>query len=223
MDIFFTLLQELAKALSPSQFVLVLCTIAAACWTIVYFIVKNLRNKSGIWAFLGANEEPVDLKDLKTAIDALSSENAAHHTARSAEINSILAALEREGKAADERTESLMTVLEELKEVHDYLDDVKADLTRQIDELKHQFTMHDLHEQQIYESHKITLNNTLDMINKVHNQVEKIDEYVRNAVPEFKQSHRDLTKDLSNLSRDVALIERSIQTQISSVNAVKLR
>ena len=57
----------------------------------------------------------------------------------------------------------------------------------------------------------------------VHVQLEKIDEYVRSSVPEFRQAHRDLSKDLSTLSKDIALVERSIQAQINNVSGVKLR
>jgi hypothetical protein len=54
-------------------------------------------------------------------------------------------------------------------------------------------------------------------------QIEKIDEFVKASIPEFRGYHRDLGAELNNLSRDIALVERSLQMQINTANAVKLR
>jgi hypothetical protein len=54
-------------------------------------------------------------------------------------------------------------------------------------------------------------------------QLEKIDEFTRASIPEFRGYHKELVRQVSDLSRDVALVERSIQTQVNTLNTVKLR
>lgn len=54
-------------------------------------------------------------------------------------------------------------------------------------------------------------------------QLEKTDEFVKAFVPEFRSYHKELGKDMTELSKDIALMERSVQTQINNTNALKLR
>ena len=122
-----------------------------------------------------------------------------------------------------DRGSTILGYLQQIKSLEGSLSVAKEELTKHIDELRRQFTIHDLHDQQLYESLKTTLMSSLQVINKINTQVEKIDEYARTAVPEFKLAHKELSKDISDLSRDIALVERSIQSQINNVNAVKLR
>lgn len=52
-----------------------------------------------------------------------------------------------------------------------------------------------------------------DLMHRVEVQLEKLDELMRTAVPEFRDYHKDLSKEISELSRDIALLERTVQTQ----------
>lgn len=223
MDIIVNLLSALSKALTPSQFVMILLLVAVISWVVIVYVLKNLKNKMGIWAFIGANEEPIELKDLKDSIDLLNKQTKDDTVTRGVEHAELLSAIQKESEHSDNRVDNLTELITELQEIRTYLDDVKLNITEQIDSVKSSLALSDQKNAQQFDSQKSSMISLLDMINRMHNQVDKIDEYVRAAIPEFKQAHRDLTRDLSALSRDVALVERSIQTQISSVNAVKLR
>lgn len=60
-------------------------------------------------------------------------------------------------------------------------------------------------------------------INEISSSLSKLDELTRSGVPEFRSYHTTLSKELSNISRDIALVERTIQAQINTINTVKLR
>jgi predicted nucleic acid-binding Zn-ribbon protein len=73
-------------------------------------------------------------------------------------------------------------------------------------------------------------NNTRDVLDKINDaitrlisQVDKIDDFTKTSVPEFRSYHKEISKDLSDIGRDIALVERTLQNQINNTNAVKLR
>lgn len=73
-----------------------------------------------------------------------------------------------------------------------------------------------------HENVKQLIQRTQDMMQRVSSQLEKVDEFARAAIPEFRSYHKELSKEVSELNRDIALVERSIQTQINT-SSVKLR
>ena len=58
---------------------------------------------------------------------------------------------------------------------------------------------------------------------RIISQIDKIDEFTRAAIPEFRSYHKELSKEVSELNRDIALVERTINTQINTANAINLR
>lgn len=224
MDILPDLLKQLASSLSPTEFVVVLCIIAATSFVVVSYIMKNVRAKSGMWSFLDEPEdEPVELKDVKDAVQQLVDDNSKQHSELTAASRQILAAIQ-EARAEDrERMDAVIKYLEEISALENLLMSTKKDILKQIEDLQHQSRTHETHDLQTHAAMRQSLESTLGALSKINAQLEKVDEYVKAVVPEFKQAHRELSKDISTLSRDVALVERSVQSQINTVNAVTLR
>lgn len=224
METILQLLTSLASSFSPMQFLMVLGVIGLISISIILFVIQNMRQKSGLWSFLNTpEEEEIEISEVLSAVNRLAEESQRRYdevlTVHKEILMNVLAARAEE----TDRGSTILGYLQQIKSLEGSLSDAKEELTKHIDELRRQFTIHDLHDQQLYESLKTTLMSSLQVINKINTQVEKIDEYARTAVPEFKLAHKELSKDISDLSRDIALVERSIQSQINNVNAVKLR
>lgn len=62
-----------------------------------------------------------------------------------------------------------------------------------------------------------------ESIHKIEIQLEKLDEFVRHATPEFRSYHKELSKEITDLSRDLALIERTLQSATGQSNPIRLR
>lgn len=224
MDTILQLLSSLAGAFSPTEFVTLLGVIGLLSFIIVAFFIKNVRKKSGLWSFLNPpEEEEIEIKHVFEAVTELTITSQKHFADILVAHKEILINVLATRDEHRDRADIILGYLEHIKSLEGLLLDAKGELTRHIDELRRQFTVHDLHDQQLYESLKATLTNSLQVISSINNQVQKIDEYARTAVPEFKLAHKELSKDVSDLSRDIALVERSLQSQINNVNAVKLR
>jgi hypothetical protein len=224
MDTILELLSGLASAFSPTEFITVLGVIGLLSLGAIIFFIKNVRKKSGLWSFLNApEEEMVEIKDVLSAVGALAATSEKKYDEILAAHKEVLINVLAVRDEHRDRASVVIGYLEQIKNLEGLLADAKEELTRHIDELRRQFTIHDLHDQQLYESLKSTLTNSLQVISRINTQVEKIDEYARTAVPEFKLAHKELSKDVNNLSRDIALVERSLQSQINNVTAVKLR
>lgn len=224
MDTILQLLSELASAFSPTEFVTVLAVIGLITFGGIVFFIKNVRKKSGLWSFLNApEEEMVEIKDVLDAVGNLAKNSEKKYEEILGIHKEILINVLAARDEHRDRASVVVEYLEQIKNLEGSLSEAKEELTRHIDELRRQFTIHDLHDQQLYESLKTTLMNSLQIITRINTQVEKIDEYAKTAVPEFKQAHKELSKDISNLSRDIALVERSLQSQINNVTAVKLK
>jgi hypothetical protein len=73
-----------------------------------------------------------------------------------------------------------------------------------------------------HENVKQLIQRSQDIMQRVSSQLEKVDEFARAAIPEFRSYHKELSKEVGELNRDIALVERSIQTQMQTAT-VKLR
>lgn len=62
-----------------------------------------------------------------------------------------------------------------------------------------------------------------DLMHRIEMQVDKMDEFSRNNAIEFRACHKELGKEINEISRDIALVERTIQSQVQNTNAIKLR
>lgn len=220
MEIVLTLLKSLASSLSPTEFLVVLCLIIVAVFTSLKFVLKRVRrnSKSGLNVFLTGEPDDSDIKELHTKLEEVMTLDEFEKAIQILMQNQIKSneIIQQELHALQARLEALAASGREvqlsLREVHEDMLDVK-DLSRE--------TTSNLTASTVLLKTEIA--KALEHTQRVLSQVEKIDEFCKAAVPEFRSYHKDLNKSVSDLSRDVALVERSIQTQLNTASAVKLR
>lgn len=216
MDIITDLLKYLSSNFTPMEFIGVLAAILAIAYLGARYMLKSASKEDGLWEFLKGEESELELADIQDDIYKASRDQNVKLDEIEKNTTAILATLAVMQTQDKLNSETLDKHLAELREIQEFLEQTKEDAIKQFDEIKHQFKMHDLHDHQAFENLKNAIDDAVDTISSVNSQLEKINEYVRNAVPEFKMSHRELSKDISRLSRDLALIERSIENQINT-------
>jgi hypothetical protein len=212
MDIIVSILQNLANSLSPIQFFWIVILIIATS-TVISVGFFKLRNH---FFPKPESELSLNISAIKNTLDTLVDN-------QSAAILDILKAVNSTHTESSERVDELFVQIHNVLDLREDLEQVKSDISKQLDDMKHQFTMHDAYEHQIYENQKAMLQVSLDLVNKVGGQLDLFADFMRTAVTDFKGDSKDIMKALGELSKDVALVERSLQSQLNTVNAVKLR
>lgn len=229
MDLILGLLQQLATSLSPTQFLGVLGLLVASVFMTVKLLATRKKKGKGLIGFLtgapaGLTEEQL-LTDIQRTVN---------------NIETIVRA-GASGELLDKQAERVLNAIAELKEfsilAEDHMkaqiadiDAIKKDaatvaeeIIKELSDIKHTLKMHDVQVHQDSEVTKELQNRMHGILGRMISQLEKIDEFARAAVPEFRSYSKDMTKDISGLSRDIALVERSIQNQVNTSSSVKLR
>jgi hypothetical protein len=214
-EILIPILQYLTASLTPPELLAVLAIIGILTAILVRF---GLKKRKAISAFF-AKEEDETLKEISGRI-AL--------TSTTADIDAMIAKLEISIKhQTEEITRSIHALKEKLVEI--------STLRNEIDEKEFERTFSELDDLRDFltKSNEITMEQRHVLLQstaklqeiqaRTLSQVEKVDEYLKAAVPEFRGYHRELGSDVKMLGRDIALIERSIELSINTSNAVKLR
>lgn len=220
MEIVLTLLKSLASSLSPMEFLVVLCLIIVAVYTSLRFILKHVHRgrKDGLHAFFTGGDDSDDIKEIQTKLDDVMTVDEFEKAMQALTQNQIRAneIVMQELHALQARLEAIAATGREMqlsfREIHEDMLDVK-DQNRETHSNVTASTI----------LLKTEVAKALEHTQRVLSQVEKIDEFCKAAVPEFRSYHKDLSKSVSDLSRDVALVERSVQTQLNTGSAVKLR
>jgi hypothetical protein len=217
MDIILALIQYLLATLAPTEILVVIALLGLASFFAVKFALKR---KNAIMSFFAKDEdEDETLKRINEKLAmALTRE----------EFKAAMAQFELVVKhELEENTKTIDVFKEKFVEIATIRQDINdrefQRVIEQIDESREIFLAQ---YEKSAQQHALILSSTTklhDAQSKTLSQVEKIDEYVRAAVPEFRGYHRDLGSDLKMLGRDLALIERSFQMNINSNSAIKLR
>lgn len=231
MDIVFNLLKQLATSLSPTEFLTVLVIVAMTSFSIIKFLLTLAKKKGGLQNLLGGQDETsAEIKkisdlslnasknaaDLKSIVEDLIQQQEQQFE----KVVNIIVELKLESK---EHAEALRTQITDMLLFKKDIENFSTSVTKELENIKHQMKMHETSDIQFFENVKDTLSKIHNTSIRMISQLEKTDEFARAFVPEFRSYHKELNKELSELSRDIALVERSIQTQINTVNAVKLR
>lgn len=218
MDVIFNLLKQLATTLSPTEFLIVISLLSVTIVTVVKFFLKNSK-KGGIFqALVGAGEDLTTPALLKLGLQLET--QAATHTAAHDKILELIVKINERNEEQNEVLRSQITDVLLLKKD---LDTSFANINREFDDIKHHAKMHDAHAQQTFDSMKELIQRSQDLMNRAASQLEKVDEFIRASVPEFRSYHKELSKEVGELSRDIALVERTVQSQMNNSNAIKLR
>lgn len=232
MELLISLLRQLSASLTPTEFVLVILASAGAIIYSIRFLSRQ-KKKGGLLSLLSGDDKD-SIEELKKAADA----HAAQLVQLSAQLTVVVKLTEDLGKTAidhrhtldkfvDEahlRTETYSAAIESFISNGKNVEATLIQLVQDMAELKRQ---HDLSFQGNTQAHAAIADQQRHLessIERLTADIEKHNEDLnRNIIPEFRVYHKDLSKELSNLARDVVLIERGIQNHINNVNAVKLR
>lgn len=218
MDYIFDMLKDLASALTPGQFLVILFIIVVVSGLGIAFFIKNYKNPNGLFAFLKQEDSPLDnnIAEIKEKIEFLSTKM--DNIVR--EVKELVGDAFVEQRIVDNSIKNEIARTIELKEE---IQEMYNRLNNSLEDVKTVIRLQDSHEQQTAEHIKNLLQQSLDAIRSTQAHLNKLDDYIRDQVPQFRADNKEFAKDLNDLSRDLALIERSIQTQVSTIQAVTLR
>lgn len=220
MSMILSLLKQLASSLSPTDFLLVLVIIAATSFYAVNFFRKLYNSKSSGSLFGGSTTENEKMQKDVAKIERDISTIISNQTELFSKLASMIETVK---ELLDENTE---IVREHTTQMLIFKKDVESHtqaIRKEIDSIVHQLKMQDLHSSQTSESMKESLAKIHTSTAHLISQLEKTDEFAKAFVPEFRSYHKELGKDITDLSKDVALMERSVQTSINNHNSLKLR
>lgn len=221
MDLIYEMLRQLAATMSLGTFLLVLAIIAISSIVIANFFIG--RKASGFLSILTKEpKEPRDSKESKQIAElvTLITRMLEQHSDDMEQLQNAVREFREDGKETGEAVKAQNADVAELKRS---IDVAKSDLMKDIEELKTWFKVHDLQDQQAASMLKDLMQRVLEILSKTATQLTAIEEFVRTVGPERRIDHKELVKGITDLSRDIALIERTIQTQVNSSNNIKLR
>lgn len=210
LELLFGLLKQLAATLTPSEFLMVLILIAGGVFLIVKFILKNAKGSGGLLGiFTGDKDAKLDEMSKKLA-DTVSK------TELQVAENRIISVLEDMRREAEKRDSEMHDHVQTLSVMKVELENSFELINKQMDTIHHQMKMHDLHDEAQFATIKESVARGQELMNKILSQVEKVDEFVRTTVPEFRSYHKELTKEVHTLSRDISVMDRVLQAQINT-------
>lgn len=199
------LLQELYTSLSSTELFL-LIALLVSFFPMIFKILKTiLQNRNAINAIIGNDTD--HFSEMQASLLTLATKEDIERLKE--QLHAIQTKISEDGVLiADIKREvtSISSVFQ--RQLHDILQKLNDEGV-------------DLREQ--HQAIKDVLSKVNESISKTISQLDKIDEFTRASIPEFRSYHKEISKDLSDLSRDIALVERSLQNQINNTNAVKLR
>lgn len=226
MDFVLNIFKHISTFVSPTELLVIICAVAAVAFFIVKFILGLMGKKGALGGLMGGDDEAIKKEKMHQLLnEKLSSllakdEFSAVIRKLQEDILDTIHQLNREqaGKIAQIFTKvDLMSSLK--RDVESTVNLIQEDIRS----IRHQMQMHDMADEKNFAAVKDGLQRAQESLNRVMIQVEKIDEFARAMVPEFRGHHKDLNSALAEISKDIALVERSIQTQITTANAVTLR
>jgi DNA repair exonuclease SbcCD ATPase subunit len=219
MDILFALLKQLANGMSAPEFIVVLAIIITASFMVVRFVLRHvLKTRQNGFLSLFTHVDHAFQEDVKQRLDKLMT---------AADAERLLNSLSERQRANDAQ------LLRQLEELDQKLSEI-SDLTKRFE-----YTFRELNEdlndarvdnkadastaQQSAQQLKLDVAKIIEQLNRLQLQLDNLDELIKQTVPEFRSYHKDIAKELGDLSKDVALVERTVNAQLNPSNAVKLR
>ena len=226
MEFIFGLLTQLIENTSTSE----LLAFGTIFLMVIFVLTRNfLKYTSGINRLANVfNGNTTD--DIKLVIDQLISSEQ--------KIVSILSVMQEESKVQNsnlskysEEINSLKTEVEtafvnatthienirqELKIFDVHNDALLKQIDTQLLNIGRQATLHEAHNETAYISVKENILRGQEVMHRILSQVEKVDEFARTAIPEFRSYHKELSKEVGQLSREVGILDRVLQAHINT-------
>jgi uncharacterized coiled-coil DUF342 family protein len=216
MEFLFNLFKQLVTTLSPAEFVVVIAVIIGTSFYVVKLVLK-LGGKKGILAGLLGQEDPVEAltKKLDTVI-ARQQEILSAIDDVKVSVNAGRADHKVHDQTFSQHLSQLAMVQRDMQDLKQELHDANADMRQLIQMTSNQA-------QSGREQIILTVQRGQDIMVRLENNVAKMEEFIRASTPEFRTNFKELGKEISDLGKDIALVERSLQNQINTSNAVNLR
>jgi chromosome segregation ATPase len=210
LELLLALLKQLAVTLTPSEFLTASFLIAGAVFFVVRFILKNAKCSGGLLSIFTGNRD-AKIEELSSKIAGTVSKEELTRVE-----NRIIAILEEMKREAREHSGDLNQQVQVISIIRVEIQNSFAQINKQMDDIQQQMKRHDLHDEAQFAAIKESVAKNQELVNRVLSQVDKVDEFVRTTVPEFRSYHKELTKEVHNLSRDISVMDRVLQAQINT-------
>lgn len=217
MEMLLHIVKEIYNVLSPAEIFFIITFLAGMIPIIVKFVMKIISNRKAIAALVGANDSD-EMASIEKRLDNIPSKEDYKNS-----MDRILDTLTEIKDQLDQNEQAFNKSLINLELVKSEIDNVDENLREELVDIKQYLKIQDAHKEQSLDSTRDFLQRMYDILQRVTSQLDKIDEFTKTAVPEFRSYHQELSKDISDLSRDIALVERTIQNQINNTSSIKLR
>lgn len=217
MEFLFNLLKHLSETLSTVEFIFALGIMLSISFMVVKFVLRLSNKKNIINNFLRDSTADT-LAEIVTRLDKI----ATYENDQEAVLK-IMQALSDLKIQSDQNDESMRSHISDILLLRKDVEDLSKSISKDLNELRHELKMYDTQNHQMLDGMRDILQRLNDLTQRIISQIDKIDEFARAAIPEFRSYHMELSKEVSELNRDIALVERTINTQINTSNAIKLR
>ena len=224
MEIIFNLLRDLGKSLSPSEFVLILVIIALTCGFVITSFLKSSKNKHGLLSFLSWGKES---EEAELTLDDIRDQLSAFATASTKSATKMLTEIAQIKMGNSDWHESVSVALTGVArfetDIRNEIYEIQAVLEKHIlDTTNDRENRSALLERDTADA-RASLSGALTSLRSIDQQLEQLDDYVRDKTQELKLDNKEFSKTLNELSKDVALIERSIQSHVGANSSINLR
>jgi len=220
MEFIVNSLKQLATNISTSDIIVLIALVGILIFYVVKYVIKYRDFISGIFKANGDKIIHEKLVEINSQFDDV---------ATSDDVKRLMDTLGEErlnilriiNQTSEEINRIKITLLE-LNTIKETLEREQESLGKNIDQVKSSLSSHEHTTEHNYSMLLAQLNKNHDAVVQAVSRIEKIDEFIKSAVPEFRTYHRELNNEVRDLNRDVALI--GLQTSMNSgANPIKLR
>lgn len=218
MELITQIVQEIYSALSPGELTVLITLLLSSVPLIFKIIWKIVSNRRAMSILTGENGPDTQFSQLTDKIgDIITKEDYDNS------VSNILRVLTEIKNQLAENEDLLRDQDTNIEIIKKDLEDTSHEIKEEISEIKSRLRMQDTHSEQLVSSIKDSLQRIHDNLIRLTSQIDKIDEFAKAAIPEFRSYHKELAKEIGDVSKDLALIERTIDTQINNIKSIKLR
>jgi hypothetical protein len=226
MEIVFALLKQLSGDLSTGEFLFIIVVVVMFSFNISKFFLHRLKKKGWLFEWFGATEV-TKLEDLSVEMTSMLETLHAKILELAEQSNesmlTVVSAIELIKETERENSSTLQSIIVDFASLKKDISKISSDVGKELDEIRQDTKISNLRDEHSYDNLKELLQRSVDVVTKLSAQIEKIDDFTKMFLPEVRSNYQELNKEINALSRDVALVERSVLSQINIDNAVKLR
>ena len=225
MDLILNLLKQLSASLSPTQFLMVLVLIVVSIFLTIKFLAGKQRTAGGVLGMLSGYGETqlIEQGVQDKRIEDISAKLELGLDSMHQNFTSITTALDDIKVHIRENEQLYRKQMSDLLIVKRDLDKFAVHVTAELTDIKHGMRMKDVQDAVSFENLKNLFAKSNELLVQANNELQKLDDFMKSVIPEFRHDHKDISKEISDLSRDIALVERTIQNQMSSIQNISLR